>query len=260
VLPGLTGRRIGFQLVGMTKSSGSSAAVMAAVLCLSAFGPAARANSVGKEEQKIRLDMHMASIEEDARSRRQVTGGLMVGMGAMFAAAGVSGARNGTAQSTLTTFWATSGVFGAAGIVTLLWKTRFERETEKYNAMPEDGSGQLDAKIQHAETHLTDFLESGRSARKIWGVVGTVLGATTGALYFARSPAFASDGWIFASTLLLGSGVASLFVPSSAEREAERYLDWKRGGGKTADLGRSRGLRYEGVAIGPLAAALQLSF
>jgi hypothetical protein len=246
-------KRFGSAMLGM---------VMAALLAGGRPIPALAAGGTGSsgvnsDEQKIRLDMHMASIEEDARTRRQVTGGLMLGMGAMFAAAGVSGGQNGASSSTLTTFWATSATFAVAGIVTLAWKTRFERETEVYNAMPEEGANATEAKIQHAERHLNDFLESGKSARRVWGVLGTALGATTGALYLARNPAFASDGWIFASTLMLGSGIASLFVQTSAEREAERYFEWKRGG--AAGSGRA-GLRFDGLSVGPLAAAASWSF
>ncbi len=178
---------------------------------------------------KERLDYHLFTLQETARSRRLTTSAISMGVGAVFGVVAfvAANSNNATLRSSGPWIFGISGgvllITGAAG---LFVRSAYEKLPERYRLMPEKTEEELKTKRAAGEMYLSSLARDARAHRLLSAAISIGIGAT-GLIMYATDSTRDSDFFLYQGILLAGLGAANLVIRSPAEQEADAYTDWK---------------------------------
>ena len=153
------------------------------------------------------------AIEEDYEARRLITG---VSLG-------------------------TGAIFGGCGVLALLLKSDFEKNSELLRMLPEETEQQISRKIITGEANVQSLSDKARSSRLMGAGLYGVTGIAQLVYYFtfadslqseyALSTSYLGSMFLYDGILWCGFSLVYLLIETPAEREAISYREWKAGKG-----------------------------
>lgn len=183
------------------------------------------------EQLNDRIYGHLEYLSDKGKTNRMVSGGIMSGLGVLFAIGGIVLINQVEDKSnmslddemSLMLGYASIGagtISGGIGLLALLIPSREERAFSKYAEYPEGTENELINKIQRGERDFRDLADHRKQARILSG--GFSIASGVSSLLFLRTYDAYGD---YFGALSIGTGLASLLIKQPAEKEWEFYLE-----------------------------------
>jgi hypothetical protein len=195
-----------------------------------------------------RLDGHLNAIRAEAEFSRILSGSVFIGVGGLYAGAGILMNSMITYSSSITDtisylFYGMAGGLGLLGLLVLSLPSEYESLPKDFRGLSEIESSEIKAKIAKGEGYLSSLSSKSRSSRMLSAVICGVVGGGMIVMHFsywgsAYPPSYSSssyDPYTFGSVYLytgivsLSCAILTLLLKSRAENEYDSYVSWKSG-------------------------------
>lgn len=210
------------------------------------------ATAAGAENYEVRPSVALKSLADDARTGRKVTGGLLMGLGALTTALLLDEDETGYPEDDISTEEAlfVGGILVGIGALPFFIESRPERA---WNSVQQQANAEEREHLAYSS--LIDLAEQYRYARLLGGTLNLAL-----ATYFLSKPTerqYDSYGYTeydySINAIIHGAwGAYSLIVPSRAERVVKRFKagDYRNNMASSGfTVGLNGNLRYPGLAL-----------
>jgi len=174
------------------------------------------------KSKKDHLNLSLSNIEDSARSRRHLGGGMLIGFGALF---GVGGALASSNSSDSTAFGISGGIMAAAGALVLAFPTDFETLPTQYSQLPEQTPEQITTKVTTGESYLSRLGNRAKRQRVLNGGVLITLGVAQ-FVWYAAANSSSNSFLLYEGAIFTGIGIANFFFETEPETEYRDYQDW----------------------------------
>jgi hypothetical protein len=178
-------------------------------------------SSAQYEELNEKLFGHLDFLNTKFQKNRYLSGGLLIGIGVVSAAAGFLVYTTPSSDPEISEI-ISYGLIGAGAVYTgigvpyLLIPTKEEKLFSKFISLPEETEKEIKSKIEKGEREFRELSDSRQQSRILGGGTGLALGV--GSLFFTD---------IYNGALLIGSSLAILLVEGPTEKEWKIYIEDK---------------------------------
>jgi hypothetical protein len=182
-----------------------------------------------QQDDVVRLDFHLDSIESKAKAQRYMRSAINLGLSGLLGVGAMVATRidesDPIKKASIYTLATSSVVLGLSGFWTMLMPSDFETLPSHYRLMPENNVRQVKTKKQAGEVYLRRLAQSVRRQRFVGSLGYTVLGLSEIALY-ASSLDQKANSWLFyQGALITGMGVYKFYRKENAEIEFKTYMN-----------------------------------
>jgi hypothetical protein len=216
--------------------------VVVLLLLFGFFMPCLLQAEATDREKISRLDAHLSTIEQEARTGRLTGGWIMVGSGIFLGGGGIILSElllhSRTDKIIVDSLSGGAGLlFIGIGVLILALPGEAETLPQEYSALPQLTDQELTAKVMRGEVILETLAKKAESGRILASVILIGTGVAEAVTYLVTGNSiYGTDYYSPYQYSILGTaltncvtGIISLILKSRPEQEWDSYTNWKKG-------------------------------